>query len=91
MTPFQRAVAQAKAGELQTPSVHTSKGSVDYFGYQLAVHQFNLRIMSRGMSCRGIKLKDLKAYYGLTGRSAADCLPQFEAIMQSYRESLTLA
>jgi hypothetical protein len=89
MTPFQQAVAQAKAGELKTPTVSTGKGEIDYFGYQLAVHQFNLRIMSRGMKCRGIKFTDIKQYYGLSGRSAADCLPQFEQIVSEYQQSLT--
>jgi len=88
MTPFQQAVAQAQAGSLETPAVYSGAKQIDYFGYQLAVHQFNLRIMSRGMQCRGVKLKDLKAYYGLTGRSAADCLPQFEALVQDYKERL---
>lgn len=85
MTQFEQALQQAKAGQLQTPTVGTSEGNVDYFGYQLAVHHFNLKIMSRGMSCRGIKLKDLKAYYGLKGRTAGDCLPQFETLMAGYR------
>ena len=82
---LQQALQQVEANQLQTPTVSTSNGTIDYFGYQLAVHHFNLKIMSRGMQCRGIKLKDLKAYYGLKGRTAADCLPQFEAIMEAYK------
>ena len=85
MTQFEQALQQAKAGQLQTPTVSTTQGNVDYFGYQLAVHHFNLKIMSRGMTCRGIKLKDLKAYYGLKGRTAGDCLAQFEMLMAGYR------
>ena len=85
MTQFEQALQQAKAGQLQTPTVSTTQGNVDYFGYQLAVHHFNLKIMSRGMTCRGIKLKDLKAYYGLKGRTAGDCLAQFEMLMAGYK------
>lgn len=85
MTQFQQALQQVEANQLQTPTVSTSKGNIDYFGYQLAVHHFNLKIMSKGMQCRGIKLKDLKAYYGLKGRTAADCLPQFEMLMEGYK------
>lgn len=85
MTQFEQALQAVEMGTLSTPTVSTSKGNVDYFGYQLAVHHFNLKIMSRGMTCRGVKLKDLKAYYGLTGRSAADCLPQFEALLANYK------
>lgn len=87
MTQFELAVQQAKEGKLQTPTVHYGQGQIDYFQYQLATHLFNLRIMSKGMQCRGIKLKDIKAYYGLTGRTAMDCLPQFEALIDSYRNS----
>ena len=38
--------------------------------------------------CRGIKFSDIKRYYGLKGRSAKDCLPQFEKIMADYKAEL---
>lgn len=85
MTQFQQALQQVEAQQLQTPEVSYSGKKVDYFSYQLAVHEFNLKIMSRGMTCRGVKLKDLKGYYGLTGRSAADCLVQFQALVANYK------
>ena len=85
MTPFEQAVLQVEAGELKTPTVSTGKGNVDYFGYQLAVHKFNLSIMANGMTCRGVKLKDLKHYYGLKGRSASECLRQFIHLMDQYQ------
>jgi hypothetical protein len=85
MTQFEQALQAAELGTLSTPIVSTSKGNVDYFGYQLAVHHFNLKIMSKGMTCRGVKLKDLKGYYGLKGKSAGDCLAQFEMLLEGYR------
>lgn len=85
---FTKAVEQWLAGDLETPSVSVSGKSIDYFGYQLAVHHFNLKIMAKGMSCRGVKLKDLKDYYGLKGRSAQDCLSQFEKIQEWYKAVL---
>ena len=85
MTQFEQAVLQAEAGKLQTPEVSYGSKKVDYFGYQLAVHKFNLSLMAKGMQCRGVKLKDLKNYYGLKGRSASDCLAQFELLMEGYR------
>jgi len=85
MTQFEQALQQVKAGQLKTPTVSTSTGNVDYFGYQLAVHHFNLKIMARGMTCRGVKLRDLKDYYGLKGRTAADVLPQFEMMLEGYK------
>lgn len=90
MTKFEQAVQQVELGKLQTPSVSTSEGRVDYFQYQLAVHHFNLKLMSKGIQSRGIKLKDLKDYYGLKGRSAADCLPQYEALMERYKNRTLL-
>lgn len=83
-TPFEQALQAAKAGTLQTPTVGTSEGSIDYFKYQLAVHKFNLSLMSKGIMSRGIKLKDLKQYYGLKGKTASECLPQFLKIMEQY-------
>ena len=83
-TPFETALEQARAGKLQTPSVSASGKNIDYFGYQLAVHHFNLKIMAGGMSCRGVKLRDLKNYYGLKGKTAKDCLVQYEAIQAKY-------
>jgi hypothetical protein len=85
MTQFEMAIAQAEMGNLETPIVSTSKGNVDYFWYQLSVHHFNLKILAKGMKFRNVKLSDLKNYYGLKGRSAADCLNQFESIIAFYR------
>ncbi len=88
MTQFEQAQEQVKQGTLNTPSVSTSNGKVDYFGYQLAVHIYNLKIMGAGMTCRGIKFTDIKKYYGLNGRSAKDCVPQLEQIFAEYKEKL---
>ena len=87
-TPFEQALEQAKLGDLKTPKVSVGNKSVDYFTYQLAVHKFNLSIMSSGMLCRGIKLKDLKWYYGLTKKSAKECLVEFLVIFNTYQNSL---
>lgn len=88
MTPFEQAQQQVREGKLQTPSVSMGSKAIDYFGYQLSVHHFNLKIMSRGMTCRGIKFSDIKRYYGLKGRSASDCLAQFEKIVADYKAEL---
>ena len=87
-TPFETAVEQARLGQLQTPKVLMGSKNMDYFGYQLAVHKYNLGIMAMGMTCRGIKFTDIKKYYGLKGRSAKDCLPQFLEVFESYKQSL---
>jgi hypothetical protein len=42
------------------------------------------------MSMRGVKLTDLKKYYGLRGRTAKDVLPQFVIIMNNYKETLQI-
>jgi hypothetical protein len=81
MTPFEQAVLQAAEGKLQTPSVSTSSGQINYFQYQLAVHKFYLSLMARGIQNRQVKLKELKHYYGLKGRTASDCLPQLERLI----------
>lgn len=88
MTPFEQALQQAQAGELQTPTVSTANGNVSYFGYQLAVHKMNLSLMSKGMTCRGITFTQIKKYYGLKGRTAKDCLPQLVNMLDEYKHSL---
>jgi hypothetical protein len=88
MTQFEQALQQAREGKLQTPNVSMGAKAVDYFSYQLTVHKFNLKIMASGMLSRGIKFTDLKKYYGLKGRSAKDCLEQFEQIITDYKASL---
>jgi hypothetical protein len=87
-TQFQEAVEQARLGNLRTPKVSSANGTIDYFGYQLAVHKYNLGIMSMGMTCNGIKFTDIKKYYGLKGRSAKACLPEFDLIVEAYKQSL---
>jgi hypothetical protein len=84
MTQFEKAIAQAKEGSLKTPSVSYGDREVDYFAYQVATHYFNLKVMARGMKFRGITFKQIKDYYGLKGRSAADCLPQMEEIRNRF-------
>ncbi len=88
MTPFEQAQKQVRKEELRTPRISNAQGNVDYFGYQLSVHHFNLKIMASGMKFKGVKFTDLKKYYGLEGRTAKDCLPQYEQIMSEYKQSL---
>lgn len=88
MTPFQQALIAASEGKLQTPTVSTATGNINYFSYQLAVHKFNLSLMAKGIQSRGVKLSDLKRYYGLKGRTAADCLPQFLQLIDNYHNAL---
>jgi len=45
--------------------------------------------MASGMTCRGVKFSDIKRYYGLKGRSASDCLPQFDKILADYKAELS--
>ena len=85
MTKFEMAVVQAEMGELQVPSVQYGSNPINYFWYQLSVHHYNLKLMAKGLKFRGVKLKDIKDYYGLKGRTAADCLPQFEQIIERYK------
>ena len=84
MTPFQQAVLKVQEGTLQVPTVGTSSGTINYFNYQLATHKFYLSLMAKGITNRQVKLRDLKQYYGLKGRTAADCLPQFVQLMESF-------
>lgn len=88
MTPFEKTKENVKNNLLTAPKVVANNVEINYFVYQLATHHFNLKLMAKGMTFRGIKFTDIKKYYGLTGRSAKDCLPQFEKIMADYKEKL---
>ena len=81
MTPFEQALQQVREGELQTPSVSVSGKRIDYFGYQLAVHKFNLGIMAGGIGFHNIKFTDIKRYYGLKGRTAKACIKEFNKMI----------
>ena len=84
MTQFEKAVQAVENGNLHTPSVTYGTDKVDYFGYQLAVHLYNLRILATGMKMRGVKFTDIKKYYGLKGRSAKECVPEFQSLMDNF-------
>ena len=85
MTHFEKAVQEYKAGKLKTPNVMMEGKQLDPFKFQLANHRFAFRILMSGMKMKNVRLKDLKEYYGLKGRTAKDCFPQFDAIYASYR------
>lgn len=87
-TKFELAQEQVKNGTLTAPEVSYGAKKIDYFGYQLATHKFQLGILKSGMSMRGVKLRDLKDYYGLTGKSASDCYDQFTVIFDNYTAKL---
>lgn len=84
MTQFEEAVKKVFTEQLKTPNVSANGRPVPYFKYQLSVHHFNMKLMAKGMTFKGIKFSDIKRYYGLKGRSAKDCLPQFEEVMNKY-------
>lgn len=85
MSPFLQALSAAFKGEIKIPEVSSSEGQMDYFGYQLAVHLFNLRLMASGIKFKGITFSQIKEYYGLKGRGASDCIQQLEAISKDYK------
>lgn len=91
MTPFEQALQQSQAGELQIPTVSTANGNIDFFWYQLAVHKMNLSLMVKGIGSRGITFTQIKKYYGLKGRTAKDCLPQLINIVDNYKQALQVA
>lgn len=85
MTQFEQAVKSVREGKLQTPTVSIGEKGIDYFGHQLSVHKYHLSLMAKGMTFRGITFTQIKKYYGLKGRTAAECLPQFEQIFADYK------
>jgi hypothetical protein len=86
MTKFETALELVQEGKLKTPKVMYGSNELDSIGYMLSVHLYNLKIMNMGMKCKGIKLKDIKTYYGLKGKTTKECLDQFLIIKEKYFE-----
>jgi len=78
MTPFQQAVLGVQDGTIKTPSVNYGTKEINYFAYQISVHHYHLKLMAVGIMNKQVKLKDLKNYYGLKGKTAKDVLADFE-------------
>lgn len=79
-TPFEQAMQNAAEGQIKTPKVMVGEGEVNFFTYQLLTHHFYLKLMAKGMTTKQVKLRDLKNYYGLKGRTAGEVLVQFEEL-----------
>ena len=86
MTQFQQTMLATENGTMQVPTVSTSEGSIPFAGYQLATHIYALKIMALGMKMRGVTFTQIKKYYGLTGKSAKECVSQLEQILKTYKE-----
>ena len=86
MTQFQQSMLATENGTMQVPTVSTSTGTIPFAGYQLATHVYALKIMALGMKMRGVTFTQIKKYYGLKGRTAKECIPQLEEIMNFYKE-----
>jgi hypothetical protein len=85
-TQFEQAVASAKQGNLQTPKVFSGDKEYDYFGYQLNIHIFQMKVLAKGMTFKGITAKQIKDYYGLTARLNKVALAQLEKIREDYKK-----
>jgi hypothetical protein len=86
MTQFQQSMLATEEGLQQVPKVIYEGKQIPFAGYQLATHIYALKIMGMGMKMRGVTFTQIKKYYGLTGKSAKDCIPQLQQIQNAYRE-----
>jgi hypothetical protein len=82
---FEQVQEKANAGEIRLPKVNFEGKDLSFIKYQLAVHKYNLGLMAHGIQSRGITFTQIKKYYGLTGKSAKECLPQLAAIVEHYK------
>ena len=86
MTQFQQSMLATEEGLQQVPKVIYEGKQIPFAGYQLATHIYALKIMGMGMKMRGVTFTQIKKYYGLTGKTAKECIPQLEQIQKTYRE-----
>ena len=87
MTPFEQAHQDWVDGKLQVPDVYVGDGQLNYFLYQIAVHKYHLKLMSVGLKTN-VRLKDIRDYYGLKGRSGKDAYQSFIELIKSYNLNL---
>lgn len=89
MTPFEQAHQDWIDGKIQVPKVYYGDGELNPFLYQIAVHKYHLKLMSAGIAPGGQpKLKQLKEYYGIKGRTAKDVYNSFIELIKSYNLNL---
>lgn len=88
-TPFIQDLIFLMEGTKKAPEVHYGGNRIDYIGYQLSTHNFQLKILASGMTMRGVKLSNIKAYYGFKSRSAKDMLNEMEILKTAYSELLS--
>ena len=84
MTKFEQTIAQIRRGEIKAPKVYTNDGEIDYMFYQINVHQLNLKLMASGLKVRNFRLKDIRDYYGIKGRTAKELTAALHRLQQTY-------
>ena len=84
LTTFQTARQQVAEGKITPPTVGYGEQQIDYFGFQLASHKYWLSVLAIGIK-GNMSLKELKAYYGLKGKTAKDCLVEFKELQEKYK------
>ncbi len=89
LTPFIQDLIFLTEGSKKAPEVHYDGTKIDYIGYQLSTHRFQLKILASGMTMRGVKLSTIKSYYGFTSRTAKDMLNEMEILKTAYAELLS--
>jgi hypothetical protein len=87
MTPFEKQCEQIKNGTVKPPIVSDGNKSIDFGLYQLITHHFNSKILALGMQIRGVKISDIKKFYGLKGNTAS--IPdQIAKLIEKYKAEL---
>lgn len=84
MTPFEQAYKDWVDGKIQVPVVYYGDAELNPILYQIAIHKYHLKLMSFGMRTH-VKLKVIKQYYGLKGRTAKDVYNSFIELIKSYK------
>lgn len=84
MTKFESTIQQIESGTLQPPKVIMQHGEVNYIWYQINVHLYYLKIMASGLKVRNVRLKDIREYYGIKGRTAKELSDALFCLQQQY-------
>lgn len=88
MQTFKQLREQRNEGTYKPPVVSMGSQEIDFFIYQFTVIIGQLKLISKGLSIPGVRLKDIKAYYEIKGRTASDLIPKVEELKRTYLNEL---
>jgi hypothetical protein len=88
MTKFQEDVTLFKNGPVPMPKMVIDGLEIDYFLSLISSDLHALRQMAKGLKVRYLIYSQIRRYYNLSAKNAADAVAELETIMAEYKANL---